>query len=277
MFAKQVNDGRSLPKRVWHLPSLKDELYNGKISSNGWSDIEPRKIVVDMRENPPVSVPHKYGEVSRQAVVLIDLANSQYGAEKIAPAYQVAGANGKRWYEIKEWFIETNSKYISMYPIQVILNDPSKIPLVEAYYNKQMDKWGINKDFDRDVLREVYKIKNVKALKEQEKEKLKPIIESELVPIFNNWESYTSENKWVKAVEDKITELGLDENEAFKELYKGVNVFKSLDPFNERLPYTNSLSLVKDHISIRLRPTGIAHSHMTKWGPSFESDNEWED
>jgi len=277
MFAKQVNDGRSLPKRLWHLPSLKDELYNGEISSNGWQDIEPRKIVVDMKGEHPVSVPHKYGEVSRQAVVLIDLANSQYGATKVAYAYQVVGANGKRWYEIKEWLIEPNAKYIAMYPIQAILNDSSKTPQIEAYYNKQMSKWGIDKDFERDVLKEVYKIKNAKALKEQEKDSLKPIIESEIVPIYNNWESYKTEENWLRSLNNKIKELGLEGNEAFKELYEGVNVFKSLDPFKERLPYTDSLSLVKHHIELRFRPEGIGHSHMTKWGPSFESDDGWED
>jgi len=274
MFAKQVNDGRSLPKRLWHLPSLKDELYNGEISSNGWHDIEPRKIVVDMRGEPPVSVPHKYGEVSKQAVVLIDLANS---TTKVAYAYQVVGANGKRWYEIKEWLIEPNAKYIAMYPIQAILNDSSKTPQIEAYYNKQMSKWGIDKDFERDVLKEVYKIKNAKALKEQEKDSLKPIIESEIVPIYNNWEYYKTEENWLRSLNNKIKELGLEGNEAFKELYEKPNVFKSLDPFKERLPYTNSLSLVKHHIELRLRPEGIGHSHMTKWGPSFESDDGWED
>jgi hypothetical protein len=281
MFAKQINNGRELPKRLWHLPSLKDELYNGKISKNAWNDIEPRKVVVDTREEPPVSVPTKYGEVSRQLVLLVDLANSQYGSQKIASAYQVAGSNGKRWYEIKEWFIETNAKYIAMLPIQYILEEPSKLPQAEAYYNKLMDKWGIDKDFDRDVLREVYKVKNAKALKEQEKERLKPIIESELVPIFNNWESYPSEDSWLLAVNNKIKSLGLEGNEAFIELFGGTNLFKSLDPFKNRLPYTDSLSLVKDHISVRLRSRGkdnlIPHSHMTKWGPSFESEDDWED
>jgi hypothetical protein len=129
-----------------------------------------------------------------------------------------------------------------MYPIQSILNEPSKTPQIEAYYNKQMDKWGIDKDFDRDVLKEVYKIKNAKALKEQEKDRLKPIIESEIIPIYNNWEYYKSEENWLRSLNNKIKELGLEDNEAFKELYDGVNVFKSLDPFKERLPYTNSLS-----------------------------------
>jgi len=274
---KQVNEGRSLPKRLWHLPSLKDEFYHGKVSSNGWHDIQPRKVVVDTKREPPVSVPHKYGEVSRQAVVLIDLANSQYSDTKVAYAYQVAGTNGKRWYEIKEWLIEPNAKYIAMYPIQSILNEPSKTHQIEAYYNKQMDKWGIDKDFDRDVLKEVLKVESAKALKEEEKSKLIPVVESEIIPIYNNWQSYKTEEDWLRSLNNKIKELGFEDSEAFKELYDGVNVFKTLDPFKEGLPYTNSLSLVKDHISIRLRPTGIGHSYMTKFGPSFESDDHWED
>ncbi len=254
MYTKQITNGRALPNKIWHLPSLTKELYYGSE--------DRRRLYIDSTHR---TIPAKYGEVSRTECEL-RLA-SEYD-EAIAWCVEVVKENGKKHWEITKWLIKPNATYIfekvkSLYPAESS----------RKLFDKLVLEWDIpNASFEQDI---VASIKKDEAMIQS----YLVTIQASVLPLLN--EEYEDEIEFNKIVKQTLSDHKL-EGEFFEDqvwdtygldadgnFVKGVKTFssiflgKELEIHHKRI--NNSTN--KD----------ISPLHWTRWGAMSESENDWED
>ena len=280
MFAKQIPNGRLLPKKIWHLPSLSDELYTGLVSLT--NDIRKRKLVVDTSRHPETP---KYGEVSRFKCTIWDREND----ESVAEGFQITNQNNKKSIEITEWHISTNAEYIFNFVKIAYAKDQDKAKLI---YDKLVQKWDIpNPDFDKDILSSL-RNEETKQIKEQAIfQSILFNLEKFIVPLFNKSAEFDDETKFERLILDALSKLGYQysqfggfENPLFKQVWDeyGLNeqgqVIQTKEWSKTFAGIFLNLKEEIHHKRIRRSNSGLSSQHMTKWGPMSEPEGDgWED
>lgn len=273
MFTKQIPNGKLLPKKIWHLPSLSDELYSGHISST--QKILKRKLVIESARQPETP---RFGEISRIKCTIYDREND----ENVAEGFQITNQNNKKFFEITQWNILTNSQYIIHFTKTIYDTDPEKS---KNEYNALFTKWNIlDPDFEKDIVSSILKDKNmVKAILSS--------LETHIVPLFGKASGFDDETKFDRFVMDTLAQLGYQynqfdgfENPMFKQAWEeyGLNeqgqVIQTQEWNKTFAGIFLNLKQQIHHKRIKERPAGgVSDLHMTKWGTMSESENNWED
>jgi hypothetical protein len=272
MFAKQVANGRELPKKVWHLPSLANELYNG-------GSIDKRRLFIEKGSSRGETL--KYGEKERVPCIIVDRENHYHN---IAEGVQVTNLNGKQFIEITSWDIKTNAQYIIEAVKAIYHKDPDK---AKREYDRLTQLWDIpNPSFDKDITQALHEDKKIA-------QEMLAKVEKHVVPILNSSHEFWDETKFSTLVEETLNKLGLsiggnwsdDANEFFVdnvwEAY-GLNEHGTVIKATNRAESFSSIFMTKklevSHRRIKEKPAGgVSSQHWTKFGPMSESEGDWED
>jgi len=254
MFTKQITNGRTLPTKIWHLPSFKEELYYGSK--------DRRRLYIDSTSH---TIPAKYGEVSRTECEL-RLA-SEYD-EVIAWCVEVVKENGKKHWEITKWLIKPNAYYIfeevkSLYP-----KDSAR-----KLFDKLVQEWDIpNASFEQDI---VASIKKDEAMIQS----YLVTIQASVLPLLN--EEYEDEIEFNKIFTQTLVDHKL-EGEFFKD-----RVWETygLDDDGNFVKDVKTLSSIFLDRKLEIHHKRITNStnkdisplHWTRWGAMSEAENDWED
>jgi len=268
MFAKQIPNGRLLPKKVWHIPSLADELYNGPVSPT--SQMRKRRIVVELARQPETP---KYGEISRVKCSLWDKEMD----EEIASGFQITNQNNKKSIEITKWDIPTNAEYIFSYVKEVYAIDENK---AKNHFDILVKKWDIpDANFEKDILTSLLKDKAI----------IQSILfnlEKFIVPLFDKYLEFEDETKFQSYIVNSLSKLGYELSDGdFKQVWDeyGLNEQGDVIKTNKWGQTFSSIFLnLKEeihHKRIKERSnSGVSSQHMTKWGPMSEPEGDgWED
>lgn len=266
MFSKQITNGRLLPQKIWHLPSLSDELYFSK---------NKRSLIMETSkhsENP------KHGELSRIRCSIFD----KYNDEPVAEGFYITNMNNKKHIVITEWFISTNAEYVIEDIKDLYSKDSEK---AKREFLHLVEKWNIQDgNFEKDIVVSINK----------EKEMIKNILkdfENHIIPLFFISISFNDETKYESYILEKLAKLGYEyhqldgfENPIFNTVWKEYG----LDKDNKIIQTTEwdktfsgiflNLKQEIQHKRIKERPAGgVSELHMTKWGPMSESEDDYED
>ncbi len=276
MFAKQIPNGRLLPKKVWHIPSLADELYNGPVSPT--SQMTKRRLFVDLSRQPETP---KYGEISRVKCSIWDTEMD----EQVASGFQITNQNNKKSIEIINWDIPTNAEYIFSYVKEVYAIDENK---AKNHFDILVKKWNIpDANFEKDILTSLLKDKAIV-------QSILFNLEKFIVPLFDKYLEFDDETKFESYIVNSLSKLGYELPQGFSDggsqsLFKqvwdeyGLNEQGNVIKTNKWGQTFSSIFLdLKEeihHKRIKERSnSGVSSQHMTKWGPMSEPEGDgWED
>lgn len=245
---KQVVNGRALPTKVWHIPSLNDELfYEEQIY------LYKRKIGVEEGKE----VAPKIGEISRKEVVFIDKNNH---FQEIARGFVFVNKNNKRNFVITTWEIPTNAEHIIDISVSIYSSSPEK---ARAYYDKMVAKWDIpNPNFEKDVVETSLQIEKIyQDYLEHAREIVSPIIE--------RWEEFDDEHKFENAIIQALTIQGFKWNQfdGFTDpIFHGVfddHFDKNIEERQEK---------IKEKRRKKEHSNGVSTQYWGRYGSSFEDD-----
>jgi hypothetical protein len=264
MFSKQITNGRLNPAKIWHLPSLADELYNG-------GSIEKRKLTLELSKFTETP---KANEISRIPCSIFDKNN----CEDVADGFQITNLNNKKHIEITNWYISTNAEYVQSQVKTIYEIDPDK---AKNEYSSLAQKWNIpNANFEKDIISDLNKEKAmfVSILSD---------LETHIIPLFSKTNEFDDETKFESLILDKLDKLGyqyhqLDgfENPVFRQVWMdyGLNGLRTKEWSKTFAGIFLNLKQEIHHKRIAERPAGgVSELHMTKWGAMSEAENDWED
>lgn len=264
-----------LPNKIFSLVKLSEDLFYGKVSDS--LDINPRKIVP--RTNKDGSYRFLFlNSVGNSktgllgTIQLIDLNNNK---DVVAQAnlYQ----KEKRYFEIEFWSIEDNSFYVNE-TLKNDLKSSVNINEVEDQYYKLCSKFNVSPSFDAIYSDHISQERYMNALISDAKNYgYHDLVKNEIIPILHK--DYADEKDFkndmaqvLSKVDHSLDEiLKIDENNMSAFQYVCSNLFSYMIN-NQKTNMTQAIYSKINSITSK----GPA-SYMTKYGSSFESDNEWED
>jgi len=266
-----------LPMQFSSLNKVSETLFHGKVSKD--ITINPRYIVPRTHRDGSYRLMTTMNS-SDGCLGTIHLYDKNNGFEKVGVAYIYVLPN-KRFFKMEYWDIEDNSYYVNEYLKNSLKEKANNHTEIENTYYDLCQKFSVKPIFDEiyneHLAQESYL--NGLVAGARNNEYYTDYLSTEILPLLNKtYENHKipmhNVDEFKKDLQSALDKVDHSVDEILKTKKENMSSFQYVITSDE-FKHGNVLKLIKEKIAYLTNK--ISSMHMTKWGPSFESEDDWED
>jgi hypothetical protein len=267
-----------LPNKIFSLNSLSETLFHGKVSNT--LTIKPRKIVPRTHKDGSYNLMTTAFSNKDGCLGTIHLYDKNNNFEKVGVAY-IYVMPTKRYFTMEYWDIESNEYYANEYLKNALKEKTTNLTEIENSYYDLCQKFNVKPNFNQiynDHLAQESYLNGLIA-GARNNDYYTDYITMDILPVLNKtYETHAipihNVDEFKKDLQTALDKIDHTVDEILKTKKDNMSSFQYVISSDE-FKHGNVLKLIKDKIAYLTNK--ISSMHMTKWGTSFESDDDWED